>query len=137
MAAAHRSEGEHGRKEEKGRCDLGLAAAELICSGGALLVGAPDGSRQREAERWCWLAHGTAALDRGTPSFDLDRAQGGWRRGTVVLNSFRWLPCRQKFMGNKTSPRPEGSWGQVYKILQIYSMFTGFIGDFFCYFTDT
>ena len=80
MAAALRAEGEHGRKEEKGRCDLGLAAAELICSGGALLVGAPDGSRQREAERWCWLAHGTAALDRGTPSFDLDRAQGGQRR---------------------------------------------------------
>ena len=82
MAAALRAEGEHGRKEEKGRCDLGLAVAELICSGGALLVGAPDGSRQREAERWCWLAHGTAALDRGTPSFDLDRAQGGWRRDT-------------------------------------------------------
>ena len=62
MAAALRAEGEHGRKEEKGRCDLGLAVAELICSGGALLVGAPDGSRQREAEQWCWLAHGTAAL---------------------------------------------------------------------------
>ena len=83
MAAALRAEGEHGRKEEKGRCDLGLAAAELICSGGALLVGAPDGSRQREAERWCLLAHGTAALDRGTPSFDLDRAQGGRRRDAL------------------------------------------------------
>ena len=80
MAAALRAEGEHGRKEEKGRCDLGLAAAELICSSGALLVGASDGSRQREAEQWRGLAHGTAALDRGTPSFDLDRAQGGRRR---------------------------------------------------------
>lgn len=83
------------------------------------------------AARWC-SCNGQGGGDEAM--FQRRRRASGTSRG------FRWLPCRQKFMGNKTSPRPEGSWGQVYKILSIYCMFTGFFGDDFWpkfYFTNT